>query len=188
MFKKFRMIMSVLTLMGLSAGQAVAVSTVQLDQPNPIFTAGSPTLDVLLTGAFDVAVDAGDFTLSWDATVLQYTGTVIADPPWDTNFVNASSAATGTLDFVIVGTSGSALTVFDIATISFNVIGADGTSSDIVMADAFTGWSVPGGVQTPVTYVDGQVTVNPVPVPAAVWLFGSGLLGLIGIARRRAAA
>lgn len=27
--------------------------------------------------------------------------------------------------------------------------------------------------------------VNPVPVPAAVWLFGSGLIGLIGIARRR---
>jgi hypothetical protein len=31
-----------------------------------------------------------------------------------------------------------------------------------------------------------QFTV--VPVPAAVWLFGSGLLGLIGIARRKKAA
>lgn len=30
--------------------------------------------------------------------------------------------------------------------------------------------------------IDG---VSPVPVPAAVWLFGSGLLGLAGIARRR---
>ena len=27
--------------------------------------------------------------------------------------------------------------------------------------------------------------VSPVPVPAAVWLFGSGLLGLIGVARRK---
>jgi len=26
---------------------------------------------------------------------------------------------------------------------------------------------------------------NPVPVPAAVWLFGSGLLGLVGVARRK---
>ena len=26
---------------------------------------------------------------------------------------------------------------------------------------------------------------NPVPVPAAIWLFGSGLLGLVGIARRK---
>jgi hypothetical protein len=32
-----------------------------------------------------------------------------------------------------------------------------------------------------------QVEVSAVPVPAAVWLFGSGLLGLIGIARRRIA-
>jgi hypothetical protein len=36
---------------------------------------------------------------------------------------------------------------------------------------------------------DGDLTVTaaPVPVPAAVWLFGSGLLGLIGVARRRKA-
>ena len=32
-----------------------------------------------------------------------------------------------------------------------------------------------------------EVDVRVVPVPAAVWLFGSGLLGLVGVARRKAA-
>ncbi len=32
------------------------------------------------------------------------------------------------------------------------------------------------------------VAVSAVPVPAAVWLFGSGLLGLVGVARRKKAA
>ncbi len=36
-------------------------------------------------------------------------------------------------------------------------------------------------------YIDG-INVSAVPVPAAVWLFGSGLLGLAGIARRNKTA
>jgi hypothetical protein len=38
-------------------------------------------------------------------------------------------------------------------------------------------------------FAEGEIdVVSPVPIPAAVWLFGSGLLGLIGIARRKKAA
>jgi|ETNmetMinimDraft_35_1059890.scaffolds.fasta_scaffold732257_1 hypothetical protein len=29
------------------------------------------------------------------------------------------------------------------------------------------------------------IGTTPIPVPAAVWLFGSGLVGLIGLARRK---
>lgn len=40
--------------------------------------------------------------------------------------------------------------------------------------------------------VGSEITVSidtsPIPVPAAVWLFGSGLLGLIGVARRKKSA
>ncbi|MGB5475144.1 MAG: VPLPA-CTERM sorting domain-containing protein [Gammaproteobacteria bacterium] len=42
-----------------------------------------------------------------------------------------------------------------------------------------------------VSFADGSVLsvdAAVVPVPAAVWLFGSGLLGLVGIARRKQAA
>ena len=34
-------------------------------------------------------------------------------------------------------------------------------------------------------YKSDGLAVTSVPVPAAVWLFGSGLLGLVGVARRR---
>jgi hypothetical protein len=34
---------------------------------------------------------------------------------------------------------------------------------------------------------DWLFTVTPVPVPAAVWLFGSGLIGLVAVGRRRKA-
>jgi len=44
-------------------------------------------------------------------------------------------------------------------------------------ADLFAGGAI--------RFDDASLTVTAVPVPAAVWLFGSGLLGLVGVARRR---
>ncbi len=35
--------------------------------------------------------------------------------------------------------------------------------------------------------VDTTLATSEVPVPAAVWLFGSGLVGLVGVARRKSA-
>lgn len=42
------------------------------------------------------------------------------------------------------------------------------------------------GMNTPAYFaMDNLTAVSAVPVPAAVWLFGSGLLGLVAVARRR---
>ncbi|UCC56649.1 MAG: lamin tail domain-containing protein [Gammaproteobacteria bacterium] len=55
---------------------------------------------------------------------------------------------------------------------------------------------LPNGVDTDASAIDFSVLASPslgvsnsvVPLPPTVWLFGSGLLGLIGIARRKKAA
>lgn len=52
-------------------------------------------------------------------------------------------------------------------------------------------WAIGGGFNqsdTSGTYMSGgifPVQVNAIPLPAAAWLFGSGILGLIGVSRRR---
>jgi 3D (Asp-Asp-Asp) domain-containing protein len=46
----------------------------------------------------------------------------------------------------------------------------------------FDGLNVPGNSISGNTLA---VDVRVVPIPAAVWLFGSGLLGMVGVARRR---
>jgi hypothetical protein len=45
-----------------------------------------------------------------------------------------------------------------------------------------------GSCVADIYFDNASMTVAAVPVPAAVWLFGSGLLGLIGVARRKKAA
>jgi len=57
---------------------------------------------------------------------------------------------------------------------------------DIPSADFGAIWTNTSGLPPITTTVNWSYTV--VPVPAAVWLFSSGLLGLIGIARRKKTA
>lgn len=71
---------------------------------------------------------------------------------------------------------------------------ADGTTSTVngVAQEAAMSPSITTGTRKEFTALDFAALsdigwqVTPVPVPAAVWLFASGLLGLIGVARRRA--
>jgi len=59
---------------------------------------------------------------------------------------------------------------------------------------SFTGMQISGTITTPVsgifsvaTLLVGAGNVSIIPVPSALYLFGTGLLGLIGVARKRAA-
>lgn len=89
---------------------------------------------------------------------------------WD---MNKSWAGTGTASAFQAGGGNTVNTVWNGASIDTNM--------DV---DTFSGTKMIDG---PFVGQSANFNVQGVPVPAAAWLLGSGLLGLIGVARRKAA-
>ena len=135
----------------------------------PVLT--STQNDPLANGS-DYAPVTGDITndvltLDLDAWTAWYNGEFFNQ---GTNDVCLDKSGFGD----IVCSSGAAVTTYDAATGAFTA-----TWDSVIVGGSFNGnlgqWTMTGNV-------------SAVPVPAAVWLFGSGLVGLAGIARRRKAA
>ena len=110
----------------------------------------------------DGTVDMTGWSVAWNGIALIPMG---GDPA---NF----AGDTGLGAFVCSG--GAACAVGDTFTLDYN--------AHVPLGDA-SGF---GGVGY-FLHLEGTVS-SVVPVPAAVWLFGSGLLGLVGIARRKSRA
>lgn len=168
---------------GLAVAQANQVSFVQ----SSVNALPGQTLTFDLVGSgFTQQPDAAAFTLSWNPSVLQYVNTSIANPPWDVQSVKDDNGATGKIDYVFLGKSvGTAGTNFSLASFTFNVIGNVGSVTNLTLADSeFGGFVAPGGQALKTDYIDSKVKV--VPLPGAVWLFGTALLGIgnPGLTRR----
>ena len=145
------------------------------------------------------------FNFSGDASQLSFTPidnsaapTVNSTPVASIN--GYSDAGTGNYDILFdfqtaagAGrfTSGETV-VYDIQYTSplgvadFNVPSTGGGNGAFVSAAQIQGISDPGCPASDPTCGSGWV--GSVPIPAAVWLFGSGLLGLVGISRRKKAS
>ncbi|MEJ2687196.1 MAG: hypothetical protein P8124_08290 [Gammaproteobacteria bacterium] len=145
----------------------------------------SPTLNLAMGGYAGTLFDQTDsqgVTVSLDSTSA-YGGAPLS---------GTANAITGTLNLDL---SSLYATVSYPGTLSYSGSIWSPTSSIRQNAydastGAFTyGWentstATVNGIPTPVTYditLHGSGTVSTVPVPAAVWLFGSGLLGLAGV-------
>ncbi len=83
-------------------------------------------------------------------------------------------------------TEGDALTIKDNSTgiLSISRI-TDGVDTNNNLLDFELGCITPGSANIAGSGNCSVVTVSAVPIPAAVWLFGSGMLGLLGFARRK---
>lgn len=127
------------------------------------------------TGTFTNGCGAGEYT----AGAVTSGG----DSWFDTNFLNLQAG--DSQDFLIYEfspTDGSATPddyILYNAGIGFVVHGQDVNGNPIEQDIVFS--TCTGGDPS----CAFTRTVSAVPVPAAVWLFGSGLIGLVGMARRR---
>ena len=129
---------------------------------------------ITAVGSFDDSVLSGgsgtiDFSSSSTNTLTLYVGTE--------TFTASNDADFGTGGGPSMTLSSNLLTDFDI----YILAGINGATADFSsFIDTFDDLDAMSGTW--------DNTLNTVPVPAAVWLFGSGLLGLAGVARRRKSA
>jgi hypothetical protein len=61
------------------------------------------------------------------------------------------------------------------------------SGTNLMNFDATITFSHAPGYEDLILTADSGAPISPIPIPAAVWLFGSGLFGLIGVARRKQA-
>jgi len=128
----------------------------------------------------------GDYSLNGAGASINVSGTLSVE-----DSTNSTTSSSNTLTISGLGINDSqthewqATAGFDLSSTMWNSVSSIELSLDTLLSAstvangefAFTASKYVGG---------GMVTIETsvVPVPAAVWLFGSGLLGLAGVARR----
>ncbi len=179
---------AVITLIG--ANGSASASTISLQPESTITTVGDIfSLNVVLDFGGDPTFGGG-VDISWDETLLEFvdwtfdTSTVQDDP----SFREVGELLDGRLTDISAGEIGDGLIDGIMGTITFMAISQGDAIVDIGPAsDPLLEWvSLAFVVQTP-DYIGAGVAIQPVPVPAALWMLlgGLGTLAGVGSARRR---
>lgn len=140
----------------------------------PAFNFLAPTAGSLAGAAYGAATHLGGVPVA--GTNVPFIFAPVMEAQWGGTWFplgQASGGVTFIADITNVVTTGL-VTTFDFHLFANELIDA----SEDPGSAGFTGWTAQWHQQ-------GSGTYTAVPVPAAVWLFGSGLLGLVGIARRK---
>lgn len=141
----------------------------------------------IVGSGFTTNVDGGGISFTYDASVLNVLSVSVDEMVWDFfPDVGTIDNTLGSVDDVMVNTWLNVVTGdFSVASVTFQAIGG-GLSNLSLSESLFNPWAVGGNPINP-DYIGASVDVSAVPVPAAVWLFGSGLISLIGLAKRKVA-
>ncbi len=180
---------------GSMGGGAVSTSGVVMDTQATLFPgqeAQGPGGEVAIPGTGNLTITGLTFSMTFDA--IDYQNWTAVD---DLLYTNVSRSMSGTVDgsgnLVITADSHTGTMTCSLGLlVACNgalLLGPDGlrdvTGTFFLQGDGsyvLTQVSEGGGGDTHETWR----VASPVPVPAAAWLFGSALLGLVGIGRKRA--
>lgn len=172
--------------LSLLCGQASAATIGWETAPATINVYDIFSLNITGSG-FTGNVDGGGVNISYDSSILNVLSVSIDESVWDFGGAGISGGTidngAGTVNGIMVNTFSNVSGSFDIATIQFQAIGS-GTSAMALTEFALNPWAS-GGVMINPTMENSSLIVSAVPIPPALWLFGSGLLGLIGAARKK---
>ena len=189
--------MALLTLAATTSLNAAIIDFEEIDNTSKVTT--GPSLDTQGFNLFNSSAGIGSI-LHWESS-----SPYNADPSGVTFSHNYSSTTT-----TLTQLNGGAFNLFSIdfgdvfnsgvsQNISINAVTNSGSLlSTVVSTDSIIGletfnlnWSnvlSASWTETSGSYLQlDNISVSAVPVPAAVWLFGSGLIGLIGVARGKKA-
>ena len=156
-----------------------------------------PALDIDDLGAGDFISRTGnDFTINGTAFALitDFGPPLTAIDITDVDFVlNTTFSSTNGIDYIFTGGTVTAGSYINTTVTTLSISESFGFAS--FFADFADGGRIEGGFilngDLSGDFTGSLLTAKAgpvVPVPAAVWLFGSGLLGLVGVARRKKAA
>lgn len=166
---------------GLSFSPVTATMTVGNTVNVDINISGLESVDL---GSFDLDVTYDEFVLSFNSYTLYDGLGVIPDEADDWSLGDDGS---GTINLAEVSylsdLSGQLDSFFTLATITFDGLAVGNSALEFTYVDLGDEWGDPVAVDFLGT---AGVDVNPVPVPATVWMLGSGLVGLMRIRRKAA--
>ena len=145
-----------------------------------IFTFTNDNTNAVSSITFDFVYDAGNngSNISWGSELLVQLGHLPTDQFAQVGTAAGSCAAFGVACVFDLGFTDDPGIFTASGTIDFGAV-ADGSGDwEIIIADSFDDAGIDG------VFLDGSnITVNQVPVPAAVWFMGSALLSLFGVRR-----